>query len=809
MLLQIPVRHSHHGGELKVIHQEQRSQSFKTSHHNPGAFSLTVFSSDCQLIRKPIIHGSLVEVVFHLRLKSRPPALQQDEDPLYRIWQNPAPSPPDEALARVTRKQAAFANLFNVWKNLAHSKIELFAIPLDHQYSKKNLSFRSLKGIDRLLVDVIQSLLGGFVELHLAVVHKYIGYDDDDWTTFGRLRTNAYSGHADVDHMPERDWTEFLASNFVDQNDRRLKLPPLAITVPDELIGNEGQVFHPPLQSNPDRFEGGDYDGQIFHRPALIMWPRNQSLTVALCFGLDSGLDVVEQGSAPESPCHPHQSVEIQVRMMLAYTYKAPLKSWFAHTLPWTCSDQRCFAAQPIPLAVAHQRVERLVSLCLRWNLHSAGLELLKVIGNNFNNVEFDDFYFCSSCSASSKPGRVVFVGGVHSNSVAASLAKLIDMLGWTAPVEALVTRLLAHHAEQVGPLCHLALSLHRLGNHIAARFVFNQMWKLMNQVDMDFNEILKGIPSCIEAAFVIDRKYLSEYLCSLRDLGDEYTPHIVASFRSVDLKLIKDLPEVRELYISLCWKLEAHVRDPMPPWTWIYQSASMMDDFGWTASQLMSSILWLQDAELLRSFFERIAQPTPPGKRNIIPALLATRNTWASPSGPLVESLVQALISVRILQLSRFRKASSKMCWEQPDAVLDGFPQVEEFLRSNEKTRTFDGFATEEEAKDLTDSLTLHAEPNSGYNVQVVKTVGRGGKISVKVTKTDIIFQSIQRELAALTAESKGLLMDREKETADLAGTAKTTAVVGSRVAPALKRKRFESSKKSVPRKRSKQIIG
>ena len=765
MLLQIPVCYCHRGGEFQVIHQDQ-SRTFKTSHRNPDTFLLTVFSSDCQLIRQPVIHGSLVELVFHLRLKTRPPAPQQDDDPLYRIWQNPVPALHEEALARFTRRQAALASLFSVWKETGQCKIEVFAIPLDHQYSKSTLSFRGLKGIDRLLVDQIRSMMDSFVELHLAVVHKYIGYDDDDWNAFGRLRTYSFTGKKKIANLTERDWTEFLASNFVDRNDRRLKLPPLPINIPDELIGDEGQVFHLDRQLDPDRFEGGQFDGLVFHRPALIMWPRKKSLSVALCFGLDSALDVVEQGHFPGSPCQPQEPLDIQVRLLLAYTSKYPLNSWFVHTLPWTCRDQRCFAAQPASLAVASQRVTRLLDICLRWNLRSAGLELLEILGTSSGDVWQDQWYFCSLCSASCKPkSGAVFVGGVHSNSVAVSLAKLINMLGWSTDVKALVARLL-QHADQLGPLCHLALSLHRLENHVAAASVFTQTCKMLMSQDVDFFEILKAIPSYIETARVIDPECLDGFFLFLRDLGEEYTPHLVASFQSAEPKLLKDLPEgFQELYISLCSRLEANVDNPMPPWTWYYQSSSTMDGLHLAASHLMSAVLWLQDAELLRSFLDRITQPTPPGKRSIIPALLATHSSWATPSGgPLAQSTVAELVSIRIRQLSRYHKSPSKTRWEQPNAVLDGFPQVEAFLRSNEKAWTFDGFANQEEVNDLVARLTRHAEPNSGYHVEIVETGGPDGNAFVKVAKTDAIFQSMRKELKALKVEAKGML-NQDKE--------------------------------------------
>ena len=48
--------------------------------------------------------------------------------------------------------------------------------------------------MDRQLVSVLQSLLGHFVEFHLAVMTKYIGFDPDDWIAFGNERTGHRTG---------------------------------------------------------------------------------------------------------------------------------------------------------------------------------------------------------------------------------------------------------------------------------------------------------------------------------------------------------------------------------------------------------------------------------------------------------------------------------------------------------------------------------------------------------------------------------------------------------------------------------------
>ena len=146
-----------------------------------------------------------MEFIFKLCHKSAinndiPLALQNDpKSPLYRIWQSTS-NPSTGNVTQVSEKQRRFQDLFSSWKNKNQNEAQLFVIPLDHSY--ENLSRSTLKGIDRLMTDIIYSLLGDFAEIHFAIVTRFVGFNDDDWAT-------SYEVLTERKKRGELHWTDY------------------------------------------------------------------------------------------------------------------------------------------------------------------------------------------------------------------------------------------------------------------------------------------------------------------------------------------------------------------------------------------------------------------------------------------------------------------------------------------------------------------------------------------------------------------------------------------------------------------------
>lgn len=247
VILQIPVVGGYRGGELRLQNRNLTSESFSSSKNSHRSYYLTIFYDDCRETMETVTKGTRLELVFNLRYKTpidiSPKHLVEDvKSPLYRIWQQPISSPPEEVVDALSLKHRSLRELFDCWRQVSHQRVELYAIPLHHSYSKDSLSFSSLKGVDRAKTQLITSTLGDFVEIHLAMITKYVGFKEEDWCASGKEFMMKKSGKR-PEYMKEADWTDYYAGHWVDREDRKLLIPPLSIAVPDEFLGSTEEAF--------------------------------------------------------------------------------------------------------------------------------------------------------------------------------------------------------------------------------------------------------------------------------------------------------------------------------------------------------------------------------------------------------------------------------------------------------------------------------------------------------------------------------------------------------------------------------------
>ena len=478
LILQVPVANGFQGGNFYVKNGKRTSKHLKTR-NNHRSFHVFAFYDDCE-ITQSLETGHRMEFVFTLCHKSLmnsdiPPALKDDpKSPLYCIWQSAVPSnPSSENEIQVSEKQRRFQDLFSSWKNESQIEAQLYVIPLlAHSYHRKSLSPSTLKGIDRLLADVIVSLLGDFAEIHFATLAKYVGFNEDDRTQYWRLMDEKDKGK----NCGELDWTEYLAGNWSNLNNLKLNLPPLRMTTPDKFLGMVDGFF----EENPLDPSLGSMDGdKKMDRAAIIIWPRSKAFEIALRFGLDQALDVAERDSQIDCSIETRRS---KMQRMLAYCEKNFHEAWFVnHQL--ICSDFRCKMARKDSIPVASLRALRLINLCLQWNLVDCGLELIRILFTDFDH----HVYCCFDCSDRSGcnfyPTRPFFVGGVRSNAVAAALADLIVVIDWESAgisniIQGLHTQ--QNFVKQAGQLAHLAICLFHRQCFAGAQYISNEAYTVL-----------------------------------------------------------------------------------------------------------------------------------------------------------------------------------------------------------------------------------------------------------------------------------------------------------------------------------------
>ena len=765
--MQIPVAGGFRGGNFYLKNGTQQSKLINTSRNCHKAFHVTAFYDDSQIFREPITKGTRIELVFNLRHKgtaitsgiARP--LSEDHDsPFYRIWQSPNPQSHDvktENSNQLSKKEKVLTELFRNWKKTEHSRVELYAIPLDHSYCKSSLSFKSLKGIDRSMADMIVALLGNFVEVHLATVTKYVGFTENDWMSSGREHVVRKTQGKSPKHFNETDWTEYFAGNWIDLHNRRLTLPPLSLSVPDELLGINEAVFH----SNSINLTQEKFDGYAYDRAAIIIWPRNQAFSTAVCFGLDQALDVVEhQSKESDLPFSLTETKKSQMLYLLALCKKEPNKSWYVSTLD--CDDLRCDRAIPVSLQVAYKRALRLINLCLLWNLPECGLELLRILF--CQGVSTD--YRCFNCSTSDE--EIFFVGGICSNQVAEKLGELIVLLDWNSTVtrdclKQLINDNMVFDLKQIGQLAHLAVYLFNHQCFEAAIYISDQAFRLLVNLYLvelpKRNAAEKVVESFINMLILIDglsssdNSRLMKLLFQLKDLSVQHTSLVIGWLQQTDETILRSCYPYWDFYIDLVTNLESQLMDYVGFTNKYGTSFSKLEQ---DAAQLMTSIVRMQNTEKLKMLTEKIISSMSQEGRILLAAVISSKNVWAVPSSPSIETTLISLSAVRVQQLIRFKFPMFK--WEQPDAILKDHPEVEAFLHSTKECLTYDSFANEEEARAFVSKYFCHPYIVTGYSAKVSEIVCHfDGRVSIKISKSLEIYESSMRQLEMLEAALSG----------------------------------------------------
>ncbi|XP_057378887.1 uncharacterized protein LOC130700895 isoform X2 [Daphnia carinata] len=761
LMLQIPVMGGFRGGDFRLKNRKQQSKLFNTSRNSHHAFHVTAFYDDCQALMEPITKGSRIDFVFNLRYKDPTigialPLSEDCSSPLYRIWQSPQNDTHAGAVAQLSKNEQKFRDLFSDWKKIDHCRVELYAVPLEHDYCKQNLSFNSLKGIDRSTVNLILSILGDFVEVHLAIVTKYIGYKEDDWITSGREHLIRKNQGKSPKYFRENEWVEHWAGNWVDLQNRRLVLPPLSIVVPDELLGFDEAVFH----SDPPH-HGGKFDGHTFDRAAVIMWPRNQTFSTAISFGLDQALDVVENASKESvSSLILTETKKTQMLYLLALCKKEPNKSWFASSSE--CSDLRCDRAITVPLQVAFKRALRLIHLCLIWNLPECGLELLCLLFTGFDTTN----YRCHQCSMSNE--STAFVGGICSKEVADKLAELVVMLDtWSSSIvndclKPLINEKTSFDLSQTGHLADFAACLFHRQCFEAAIYISDQVYRMLTNfylIELTESQSTDSVVgTCINMLVLIDglpSEYsrLTQLLFQLKSLSIRHPSIVIGWLQQTDVTLLKSLPPYWDFYVDLVTKLESQLMefdDPANKYTCSFEALEK------AAAQLMVSFLKLQDTQKLKILIDRIVNSKNQAARILLAAILSSSNIWAVPISASMEATLITLSAARVQQLVRFKFPMLK--WEQPDAILKEHPAVELFLHSTKESMTYSTFTSEEEAQAFTSKYFGGQKTVTGYSAKVSDILrGSDGVISVTILKTPEIYESSLKQLASLEAALSG----------------------------------------------------
>ncbi len=265
LLVVLPSRYT--GGTLRVEHKGE-SKSLHRLKSQASELSLIAFYADCRHEIAPLKSGHRVVLTYHLHLReSRGVAL-----PAVR-------KTAVETLAAHVR--AHFETpVEKSWSSQAAQPPERLVYLLDHEYSKRSLSWGRLKGADRVRISALCQVadqLDCECFLTLADVHEVwdcspefepVGYWGREYREVeGGEHTleDLIDDSIELHHWIDRDGEiEKSAHSRVDATE-------LCFTLPSKDMD--------PFESQYEGYQGnyGNTEERWYHRAALVMWPRQKA----------------------------------------------------------------------------------------------------------------------------------------------------------------------------------------------------------------------------------------------------------------------------------------------------------------------------------------------------------------------------------------------------------------------------------------------------------------------------------------------------------------------------------------------------
>jgi hypothetical protein len=287
LVVQLPARHD--VGTLAVRHRGEEELFNFGGDGSDAYFYSVAFYADCEHELKPVENGKRLCLLYNL-------VRGKGGGPTSSLAQRDAIC---DQLARIASR----------WELDSDASRKL-CLKLDHEYTKKNLTFSNLKGADKARADAL--LRSKAFDLHLALLerHKsgsaecdYYGggynrsyrrsYYDDDSEDDGYHNDG---GHHGMEECYE-DTTGVI--KWINAQDSEVTLRGLKINQDKEMLGDEA-LFD--SDAEPDREDYESYTGNagptvdyFYERAVLVIWPRSFSVQIVCDSSFESAVQLVQQ----------------------------------------------------------------------------------------------------------------------------------------------------------------------------------------------------------------------------------------------------------------------------------------------------------------------------------------------------------------------------------------------------------------------------------------------------------------------------------------------------------------------------------
>ena len=366
-ILQIPVEEGYEGGILKVGNTDNNSFDFHLQ--SDRYFYAAAFSADVKHKWLPIQRGNMVALEFDL--------LWQPE-PVFTISSVALPAfvtaskLAQEALSSwdaICQKTEEIKEEHNYSTVPDASRNHLLIIPLTSSYYENNFNFGSLRGTDRQMAHVLQSI--EFIDLHLAVVSQTLEESAD-------IRLKKWE--VKEDSVPSNRC--FKIAQWIYSSVSLPQFQPYALDLNNQLVGDMSTILKSDGNSE-----------QTCRHPVIVIQHRHQSIRRCCDFQFDSILDHIESRISMDSKFICRQSLDC-LSQILDFCQERPL-------IVWDISDVQ-----------AAERTRRLLKICQDFQAEKDGLRLIKLLGTG------------------EKDSPTTFCEGVRNEMVAQSIVEMLFDFG-------------------------------------------------------------------------------------------------------------------------------------------------------------------------------------------------------------------------------------------------------------------------------------------------------------------------------------------------------------------------------------------
>ncbi|KAI9561351.1 hypothetical protein GHT06_012308 [Daphnia sinensis] len=702
MILQVPVEGGHEEGRIKVELNEQ-IQLFNFCEDSDRYYHVTAFYSDCDHQLEKVTFGWRLAMVFDLVLEE--PMVHSPLSPPANLQSFLAVSHIQETLAQWTTKENDYPSML--------------ALVLDHRYSPTQLNFQNLKGRDRLLAGLLQSI--GSIETYLSHFQAQrsipLSEQEDSENTDSDCTDSiciccVAKGCSCQKRVCRRtelqpnlgNGVKILSLTGVDG--KIMECIPIDVDLNSEMILFNRNVYN--IRPNVTVFdcENMEYDITDGHtesgllrwlrepRAVLIIFPK-KSLRMFLLGNFTVALDRLEM--------HPDVKTLNEV---IAFCEDYPERVWIG-------AEDR------------EERTRRLLSLCIQLRAKTEGLMLLEILGSDFPGREPSDYE------------------GIRNKAIAIEIANLIMVIGWNSASIISIEKLLSlkRAKDQMEHFAHFAmaffdLGLPEIGKGIGNRLVAMLQTKAYNMLS---NLTISAIVACTSIMFRM-QQFDGTGPFRIYSLGIE--------LKSLPLEklfpVVEGIQKICSIYLEnnqVCQRLQ---RDLHRHLLSCYIPEELVVD-------VMLFYLELNDAILLKEFTHAITN-----QKNAIQSIVSSPEIWNKSVTTLGGKwAISLLVNIRIGHLEKM--TIPVFSWSQKSTAFTANPCLDEFFSSSSVRHTVSGFNSRSQAEKWIELFFGSDQLESGHSADVEIECQDSNIVCVITKNRDLhwhhlnVFQRSRAELLAL----------------------------------------------------------